>query len=113
MCFGHEDNPKKVEDTVSKGDVIVVPAGVAHRLLRDIEGGFEMVRMAVSTRPWRKIGFMHRLTAGIQVGCYPQGYTWDMCYGRASEESKIEKIVAVPWFTRDPVYGDDGPVLKV
>jgi len=43
LCFGHEDNPKKVEETLTKGDVIVVPAGVAHRLLEDLEGGFEMV----------------------------------------------------------------------
>jgi len=45
LCFGHEDNPKKVEEILTKGDVIVVPAGVAHRLLEDFEGGFEMVRI--------------------------------------------------------------------
>ncbi|THY27284.1 hypothetical protein D6C99_10659 [Aureobasidium pullulans] len=40
LCFGHEDNPSNITPTVSAGDVIVVPAGVAHRLLEDIEGGF-------------------------------------------------------------------------
>ena len=36
-----------------------------------------------------------------------------MCYGQAGEEAKIEKIRDLPWFTRDPVYGDKGPVLDV
>ncbi|KAK5109638.1 hypothetical protein LTR62_006875 [Meristemomyces frigidus] len=89
LCFGHEDNPQCVRETVRKGDVIVVPAGVAHRLLRDIDGGFEM------------------------VGCYPPGYNWDMCYGRFGEEKKVEKIKEIPWFERDPVYGDEGPALEV
>ena len=43
LCFGHEDNPKRVEEVLGRGDVIVVPAGVAHRLLEDLEGGFTMV----------------------------------------------------------------------
>ncbi len=43
LCFGHEDNPKKIEEVVQKGDVIVMPAGVSHRLLEDLEGGFSMV----------------------------------------------------------------------
>lgn len=45
LCFGHEDNPEKVEEIVSKGDLVIIPAGVSHRLLHDIEGGFEMVRL--------------------------------------------------------------------
>ncbi|KAK3706380.1 hypothetical protein LTR37_012758 [Vermiconidia calcicola] len=89
LCFGHEDNPKRVEETLQKGDVVIVPAGVSHRLLEDIDGGFSM------------------------VGCYPTGWSWDMCYGKSGEESKIEKIKDLPWFKRDPVYGDDGPVLHV
>jgi len=36
-----------------------------------------------------------------------------MCYGREGEESKIDKIKDVPWFKRDPVYGDEGPTLDV
>ena len=32
LCFGHEDNPKRVEAVVEEGDVMVVPAGVSHRL---------------------------------------------------------------------------------
>lgn len=57
LCFGSEDNPERVEPVVERGDVMVVPAGVAHRLLDDIEGGFNM------------------------VGSYEAGKSWDMCYG--------------------------------
>lgn len=52
LCFGHEENPSRVEEVLVKGDVVVMPAGVSHRLLRDEEGGFEM------------------------VGCYPVGCNW-------------------------------------
>lgn len=89
LCFGHEDNEKRIETVVEKGDVIVVPAGVAHRLLEDIEGGFEM------------------------VGCYPKGLNWDMCYGKKGEESKVESIKKLPWFEKDPMYGDQGPALDL
>ena len=89
LCFGHEDNPKRVEETLQQGDVIIMPAGVSHRLLEDLDGRFEM------------------------VGSYPVGYSWDMCYGKKGEESRIEKIKDLPWFTRDPVYGDEGPVFDV
>lgn len=89
LCFGHEDNPSNITPTVSAGDVIVVPAGVAHRLLEDIEGGFEM------------------------VGSYPKGKSWDMCYGKKGEEKKIKEIEKLGWWKRDPVFGDEGPVLEV
>jgi len=89
LCFGHEENDGRVEEVVAEGDVIVMPAGVAHRLLEDLEGGFEM------------------------VGCYPKGCSWDMCYGKKGEEGKVKGIEKLPWFTRDPVYGDEGPCLDV
>jgi uncharacterized protein YjlB len=89
LCFGHEDNPGRVEEIVGKGDVVVIPAGVAHRLLEDVEGGFEM------------------------VGCYPGGCSWDMAYGEEGEEERIEGIRRLGWFERDPVYGDEGPVFDV
>lgn len=72
-----------------KGDVLVVPAGVSHRLWEDLEGGFQM------------------------VGCYPEAFSWDMCYGRPGEEGVEERIKGLRWFQRDPVYGDQGPVLDV
>ena len=88
LCFGGEENSGRVEPVVETGDVIVVPAGVAHRLLED-HGGFQM------------------------VGSYPVGKHWDMCYGAEGEEAKVKSISNLGWFGRDPVYGDEGPVLDV
>ena len=88
LCFGGEDNPVKVELAVQKGDVIIIPAGVGHRLLRDLEGGFEM------------------------VGAYPTGKQWDMCYGREEEQTKVMEIGRLAWFDEDPVYGPGGPAVK-
>lgn len=92
LCFGHEGNEGRVEMRVGKGDVVVVPAGVAHRLLEEVEGEGEAFEM---------------------VGAYPRGCGWDMCYGREGEEGKVEGIKGLGWFERDPVYGDEGPVLDV
>ncbi|KAI9163269.1 paxu protein [Paramyrothecium foliicola] len=89
LCFGGEDNDGRVEPVVERGDVMVVPAGVAHRLLEDLDGGFQM------------------------VGSYPPGQSWDMCYGAPGEQGAAERIRSLGWFRRDPVYGDDGPVLHV
>lgn len=89
LCFGGEENPKRVEAELEKGDVIVVPAGVAHRLLKDIDRGFNM------------------------VGSYPIGKSWDMCYGRKGEEDKVKGIESLGWFSSDPIFGDEGPSLQV
>lgn len=86
LCFGGEENPRRTEPVVQTGDVIVVPAGVAHRLLED-QGGFQM------------------------VGSYPVGKHWDMCYGFEGEESKVKEINNLDWFQKDPVYDGEGPVL--
>lgn len=89
LCFGGEENPGKREVVMAKGDVIVVPAGVGHRLLEDLDGGFEM------------------------VGSYPRGgKQWDMCYGKRGEEEKVQGIGRLQWFEKDPVYGDEGPVVQ-
>lgn len=87
-CFGGEDNPGRIEPRLTKGDVVVVPAGVGHRLLDD-HGGFQM------------------------VGSYPAGKNWDMCYGKSGEESKVQGISSLGWFKADPIYGREGPVLGV
>ena len=86
-CFGGEENPGRVETILQRGDVVVIPAGVGHRLLEDY-GGFQM------------------------VGSYPVGKDWDMCYGRPGEEEKVRSIATLGWFQRDPIYGDAGPTLK-
>jgi len=87
LLFGGEENPGKVEVEVGAGDAIVVPAGVGHRLVRDLKGGF------------------------LMVGSYPRGCAWDMCYGREDEAEERERVKGVEWFGRDPLYGEDGPVL--
>ncbi|KAK7973596.1 hypothetical protein PG989_015444 [Apiospora arundinis] len=90
LCFGGEDNPGRVEAEVRKGDVILVPAGVGHRLLEEVgEEGFEM------------------------VGSYPKGCSWDMCYGKEGEEAKVKGIQRLGWLEKDPIYGEKGPALDV
>ena len=86
--FGGESNPSKVVTEVQKGDVIIIPAGVAHRLLNDFNSDFQM------------------------VGSYPRGKHPDMCCGKKEEEEKVKGISGLEWFERDPLYGDDGPLLR-
>ncbi|KAL4943149.1 hypothetical protein BDV06DRAFT_144919 [Aspergillus oleicola] len=82
LCLGGEDNPHRFEPDVEKGDLIIVPAGVGHRLLMETNGPFKM------------------------VGAYPKGKSWDMCYGRAEEEDEVrQNIEELGWFKRDPLYG--------
>jgi len=74
--------------TISAGDVVIIPAGVAHK----------------------------RLTAGgafIVVGAYPQGQGYDMCYGEEGERPKTdENIARVALPKADPVYGPEGPLRE-
>ncbi|KAJ6041800.1 uncharacterized protein N7446_012866 [Penicillium canescens] len=92
LCFGGEDNPERFEPSVQRGDLIIVPAGVGHRLLEDLHGNQEEFQM---------------------VGAYPPGKQWDMCYGQPNEKAKVQSINNVAWFQRDPLYGVDGPALHV
>ncbi|KAK1921866.1 hypothetical protein DB88DRAFT_85997 [Papiliotrema laurentii] len=85
LCFGGRENPGRVVHEAEKGDVLIIPAGMAHALLED-HGGFGM------------------------VGSYPVGAKqWDHCTG--GERGVEDRIKRLEWFTRDPIYGDDGPVL--
>lgn len=69
---------------------MIVPAGVAHRLLEDQSGGF------------------------IMLGSYPKGKDWDMCYGAKHEngEEIRSAISQLDWFDQDPIYGRDGPAIQ-
>jgi uncharacterized protein YjlB len=88
LCFGGEQNPERVEVEVGKGDAVLIPAGVAHMLLDDLDGGFQM------------------------VGSYPTGSEqWDMCYGREGEEKAAQRIEKLTWLEKDPVYGEGGPAI--
>ncbi|CDM28665.1 hypothetical protein DTO013E5_903 [Penicillium roqueforti] len=92
LCFGGEENPGRFEPTAQRGDFIIVPAGVGHRLLEDLHWNQEEFQM---------------------VGAYPLGKQWDMCYGRPEEEAKLRRIKDVAWFRQDPLYGGDGPAMHV
>jgi len=80
--------PSGVEVEVSAGDVIVIPAGVAHK------------RISAST------------DFGV-VGAYPRGQEWDLCYGESGERPGADqniKNVAAP--RTDPVHGSKGPLVQ-
>lgn len=69
------------------GDVIVIPAGVAHKNL-GASSDF------------------------LVVGAYPEGQDYDMNYGRADERPAANRnIKSVPLPKNDPVFGSRGPLL--
>ena len=72
--------------TVRRGDVIIIPAGVAHKNL----GAGNDFRV---------------------VGAYPLGQDPDMCYGKAGERPQADDRIANVSLPRmDPVYGAGGPL---
>jgi uncharacterized protein YjlB len=74
--------------TVCRGDVIIIPAGVAHKNL----GANSDFRV---------------------VGAYPLGQGPDMCYGKAGERPRADKNIARVGLPKmDPVHGVDGPLAK-
>jgi uncharacterized protein YjlB len=81
--------PKGVTLTLHPGDVVVIPAGVAHKTLG------QSVDFAV-------------------VGAYPDGQRWDMNYGRPEERPVADEHIArVRLPGMDPVHGADGPLLAL
>ncbi|HZS16599.1 MAG TPA: cupin domain-containing protein [Candidatus Udaeobacter sp.] len=81
------DHGKTVE--VHPGDVIVIPAGVAHQNISS-SGHF-----------------------GV-VGAYPGGRSWDLLRGLPGERPQADRnIAAVPLPKADPIFGSDGPLLHI
>ena len=73
---------------VGTGDVLVIPAGVGHRLER-ADAGF------------------------LVVGAYPDGRGWDLCRGEPAERTRVlRNLAAVPLPASDPVHGATGPLLS-
>jgi uncharacterized protein YjlB len=73
---------------VKAGDVMVIPAGVAHKNL--------------GSSP----------DFGV-VGAYPDGQEMDMNYGKASERARaIENIAGLALPKMDPVFGENGPLIE-
>ncbi|KAI0629066.1 RmlC-like cupin domain-containing protein [Trametes polyzona] len=90
LNFGGEGCAGAVVTEAKAGDAVLIPAGVSHRLVEDLEGNFEM------------------------VGSYPVGSEhWDMCYGKPGEEEHVANIKHLDWVANDPLYGDGGPAAKV
>jgi uncharacterized protein YjlB len=80
--------PTGLEVEIALGDVLVLPAGVAHKNL-DASEDF------------------------CVVGSYAGGRSYDMKYGHADERPEAEERIArVPLPETDPVYGKDGPLMR-
>jgi uncharacterized protein YjlB len=74
---------------VRSGDVILIPAGVAHQ----------------------NIGASPDFSV---VGAYPDGRQWDLLRGLPGERPKSDcAIAALPIPHYDPIYGADGPLLQI
>ena len=74
--------------SVSRGDVIIIPAGVGHKNLGD-SSNFRV------------------------AGAYPPRQTWDLLRGHPGERPQADETIArVPLPPTDPIYGDTGPLVK-
>lgn len=81
--------PQGREFEVAAGDVIVIPAGVAHRRLRS-SADF------------------------LVVGCYPPGQDWDLLRGEPGDRPQAdENIARVPLPGTDPVGGAGGSLVAM
>jgi uncharacterized protein YjlB len=81
------EHGKEVE--VRAGDVIVIPAGVAHQNIRASDD------------------------FGV-VGAYPGGRQWDLLRGLPAERPKADhNIAALPMPDNDPIHGASGPLRSI
>lgn len=78
-----------VEVELNAGDVAVLPAGTGHQGLAE----------------------SHDL---LVIGAYPPYGRYDLCRGSQAERARaLASIPEAPPPPSDPVYGDDGPLLKL
>ena len=71
------------------GDCIVIPAGVAHKLIS------------------KAAGF-------LVVGGYPEGQTWDICLGKPGERPDADRRISkVPLPASDPIQGKGGALERL
>lgn len=83
--LGDDDGPQLL---LEKGDVLVIPAGVAHKNLD--EGN----------------------AVGV-IGAYPDGRHYDMNYGKPGERLQTDRNIAqLPVPATDPLDGAGGELLK-
>lgn len=84
--FGGEQGQSVI---VMAGDVVVIPAGVGHRLER---GSPDL----------------------LVVGAYPEGRAWDLRRGNPVERAEVlANIAAVPLPATDPLQGAGGPLTVI
>lgn len=80
--------PNGLSLSFEAGDVVIIPAGVAHKKVESTEGF-------------------------ACLGAYPDGRDYDLLYGEDGERPKAdENIRRVPVPGNDPLYGSDGPLVK-
>lgn len=80
--------PEGITTELEAGDVVLIPAGVAHKNLGSS-------------------------TDFACVGAYPPGQDYDMNYGKIGERPSADKnIRKVPVPNNDPVAGKQGPLVK-
>ena len=80
--------PQGITATLEKGDVVIIPAGVAHKHLE-------------SSKDFKC------------VGAYPEGQDYDTKYGKDGERPKAdENIRNVPLPVLDPIHGKVGPLIN-
>jgi len=80
--------PNGITLIFEKGDVVVIPAGVAHKKADD-SSDFRC------------------------MGAYPDGQDYDMNYGKSEDRARVdENIKKVERPSNDPLYGSDGPLTK-
>lgn len=91
-----------VRCVVRAGDVVVVPAGVGHASVSKAEGAADPVEGEAEYR---------------YVGVYPEGsphYKYEIGKKLLEEKSGlIEEVSAVPVPPNDPLYGLDGPLVRI
>ena len=74
--------------TLKAGDVAVLPAGTGHQCLSAHEDF-------------------------LVVGAYPPAGTYDECTNVEDRPKALKTIPKVPSARKDPVYGANGPLLKL
>ena len=80
--------PNGITQLIEKGDIIIIPAGVAHKNMGP-ETDFKC------------------------VGAYPGGSDYDIKKGEKDERPEADKnIKKVPLPKTDPVYGDTGTLIN-
>ncbi len=80
---------KGQEMEIGQGDVTVLPAGTGHQCL------------------WHSPDL-------VVIGAYPKTGRYDLCRGSRAEHTKaLKSIPRVPLPETDPVFGKDGPLLRL